>query len=285
MKSPRITPKGPKKDAYKSSKKVSPTRKPQKYSSKTFILPPKTHAPRVLQPSTLKPGLERLERHMAHIGIASRREAKDLIMRGIVMVNGKTIREPGFGIDTAKDTVTLKGDKLPPKETMLLYKPRGIETNATSEGVVDIKARFPKLAHLHAIGRLDKDSQGLILLSNDGTLTKALTQEDSKVEKEYLVTVREEVTPEDLNRLANGIILDREITKPAIVHRNGRNAFTIVLKEGRKHQVRRMCDACHLTVTSLIRIRIGHLTAGKMMPGHVKFVVPRDVERLKSGGL
>ena len=256
---------------------------PKKFTTKTFVLPPKIRMPKKLQPSTLKAGLERLERHMAHAGIASRREAKDLIMRGIVLVNGKTIREPGFGIDPTKDSITLKGDKLPEKETMLLYKPRGIETSATSDGAIDIKTKFPKLAHLFPIGRLDKDSEGLILLSNDGTLAKALTQENSHVEKEYLVNVREEIKPTDLNRLANGIDIDRVMTKPAVVHRNGRNAFTIVLHEGRKHQIRRMCDACHLTVTSLVRVRIGHLTAGKMIAGNVKFVPPRDVERLKTG--
>jgi pseudouridine synthase len=233
-------------------------------------------------PKTLKAGLERLERYMAHKGISSRREAKALITDGAVLVNGKVVTEPGFGINPDKDEVTLKQEKLPEKETVLFYKPRGIETSATSAGSLDIVTAFPKLAHLSPIGRLDKESEGLILLSNDGTLARALTAENSHVEKEYLVGVREEVRPDDMVVMSAGIMLDDTMTKPAIARQNGRNAFTIVLKEGRKHQIRRMCDACRLTVTSLVRVRIGHLTMGKMKSGAIKIVPLRDVERLKN---
>lgn len=263
--------KGPAVDAKPAAKKA--------WKTPTFVVAPRK--PKVLPPSTLRPGLERLEKHMAHVGIASRREAKDLVIRSLVMVNGKTVREPGFGIDPKKDTVTLKGDKMPPKETYLLYKPRGIETSATVPGVADIRSRFPKVAHLAPIGRLDKDSQGLILMSNDGTLARALTQEDSHVEKEYMVTTREEFGDDKLDRMAKGVMIDKVMTRSATVERRGRSVFSIVLKEGRKHQIRRMCDACHLTITSLIRVRIGHLTAGKMIAGNVKSVAPKDVALLK----
>ena len=257
-------------------------RKPVYDAKTTFVAPPKIRTPKPLAPSTLKPGLVRLEKYMAQMGLASRRESKDIIARSLVLVNGKTIREPGFGINPERDEVTLKGDKMPVKETVLLYKPRGLETSATAPGIPDIRSRFLKIAHLFPVGRLDKDSEGLILLSNDGTITKALTGENSPVGKEYLVTVREEVTPENLHRMADGIILDKVKTKPAIVRRNGRNEFSIVLHEGRKHQIRRMCDACHLTVTSLVRTRIGHLKIGSMKSGNIKFVTPADVERLKN---
>ncbi len=251
-----------------------------KFKNPTFIIQKK--APKVLPPTTLPAGFERLEKYMAHAGLASRREAKDLIMRGTVMVNGKNVREPGYGIDPVKDTVSIKGGKLPEKETIMLYKPRGIETNATTPGVTDIKARFPRLAHLSAIGRLDKDSAGLILLSNDGTLARALTKEESKIDKEYLVTVRESISDDHLRRLGTGILLDGIVTKPAVVDRRGRSVFSIILHEGRKHQIRRMCDACHLTITSLVRIRIGHLSAGKMIAGNMRSVAPKDVDALKA---
>ncbi len=267
--------------SFAKSLKAEAIKKPFKNGkpSPTFTIVERK--PRILPPSTLAPGLERLERYMAHTGMASRREAKDLIMRSLVMVNGKNVREPGFGINPDKDVVTLKGDKMPQKETYMLYKPRGIETSATVPGVTDIKSRFPKLAHLSPIGRLDKDSQGLILMSNDGTLTRAMTSEDSHIEKEYLVTVREEVGDDKLNRMATGIMIDKITTKPAIVERRGRSVFSIVLKEGRKHQIRRMCDACHLTITSLVRVRIGHLVVAKMIAGNVKSIAPKDVEKLK----
>lgn len=252
----------------------------KKFKNPTFVV--QKRAPRVLPPSTLPAGFERLEKYMAHTGLASRREAKDLVLRGAVMVNKKNVREPGFAINPGKDIVTLKGEKLPEKETFLLFKPRGVETNATIPGVTDLKKRFPKLAHLSPIGRLDKDSTGLILMSNDGTLARALTQADSRIEKEYLVTVREEVNDDKLRRMASGIMIDKIMTKEATVERRGRSVFSIILKEGRKHQIRRMCDACHLTITSLVRIRIGHLLAGKMIAGNVKYVEPKEVEKLKN---
>lgn len=231
--------------------------------------------------STLKPGQERLERHMAHSGLASRREAKGLITSGLVFVNGRKVMEPGHGIYPEKDTVTIDGAHLPEKETIMLFKPRGIETSATREGSTDIRSRYPRLAHLSPVGRLDKDSSGIILLSNDGGLARALTKEDSHVEKEYLVTVREQVSDTHLNKMAAGISLDGIKTKPAIVERRGRSVFSIVLTEGRKHQIRRMCDACHLTITTLTRIRIGHLKAGSMIAGNVKSISPKDVDKLK----
>jgi 16S rRNA U516 pseudouridylate synthase RsuA-like enzyme len=149
-------------------------------------------------------------------GFSSRREAKALITSGAVLVNGKVITEPGFGIDSNKDKVILAKEvveeKFDKKETVLLYKPRGVETSATTPGALDIVTAFPGLAHLSPIGRLDKESEGLILLSNDGTLARALTAENSHVEKEYLVSVREEVTPEAMKIMSGGIMLDDQMT-------------------------------------------------------------------------
>ena len=233
-------------------------------------------------PKTLKDGLERLERYMAHKGISSRREAKALIINGAVLVNGKIVKEPGFGIDPNKDIVTLKQEKLPEKETVLLYKPRGIETSATSAGSLDIITKFPELAHLSPIGRLDKESEGLILLSNDGTLARALTSENSHVEKEYLVTVRESISDDTMEIMSKGILLDGVMTKPTIAEQVDDHSFTIILKEGRKHQIRRMCDACKLTVERLVRIRIGHLEIGAMKSGSIKTVSTVDVAQLKN---
>lgn len=231
--------------------------------------------------STLPVGYERLEREIAHRGLASRREAKALIVSGQVQVNGKTVREPGHGILPATDRISIKNTSTENKEALLVYKPRGIETSKTNPENKDIHDRLPALAHLAPIGRLDKDSEGLIILSNDGTLARALTKENSTVQKEYLVTVRELVTPDAITKLSTGIILDKVKTKPAIVKKISKSSFTIVLTEGRKHQIRRMCDACHLTIEELVRIRIGHLKVGSMKPGFVKRIPTKDVELLK----
>lgn len=231
--------------------------------------------------STLPEGQERLERAVAHLGLASRREAKALIKSGQIQVNGKTILETGYGIVPDKDIVTLKEAKGIEKEAILVYKPRGIETTKTAPENTDIHDRFKALAHLSPIGRLDKESEGLIIMSNDGTLARALTKEESTVDKEYLVSVREVVTPDMITKLSTGIMLDKVLTKPAEAKKVSRSSFTIVLHEGRKHQIRRMCDACHLTIESLVRIRIGHLKVGAMKPGFVKRIAPKDIALLK----
>ncbi|MCC7436337.1 rRNA pseudouridine synthase [Candidatus Nomurabacteria bacterium] len=232
--------------------------------------------------STLPEGQERLEKAIAHMGLASRREAKMLIKEGKVLVNNKVVRETGFGIVLGKDKINLKEDASGTKEAVLYFKPRGIETSKTSGTNTDIHEKLPTLKHLSPIGRLDKESDGLIILSNDGTLTKALTKENSSIEKEYLVLVRENITPEAISKLSSGIFLDKVKTKPAKVKKVSKSSFTIILKEGRKHQIRRMCDACRLTILSLTRIRIGHLKIGSMKPGFVKRIQEKDINILKN---
>jgi 23S rRNA pseudouridine2605 synthase len=231
--------------------------------------------------STLAPGLERLERALAHQGLASRREAKALIVAGLVKVNGTVIKEPGFGITLHKDNIEIKGDPQAGKQSILVYKPTTIETNKTASHTKDLHDYFPQFKHLAPIGRLDKDSEGLIIMSNDGSLARALTQENSHISKTYVVTVRENVTDEAIKKMATGIMLDKVKTKPAVVKRVSRTSFSIVLHEGRKHQIRRMCDACHLTVVTLIRTNIGFMAIGAMKPGAVRKLNEEDVAKLK----
>ncbi|MDB5255290.1 MAG: pseudouridine synthase [Candidatus Nomurabacteria bacterium] len=256
------------------------TKKPAQKLNKTFIKPVFKKA--VKLESTLAPGLERLERAIAHDGVASRREAKALISQGSVKVNGKVIKEPGFGIKVGVDVIDIKGGTLREgKESVLVYKPRGIETSKTTDKAEDLHDQFPKFKHLSPIGRLDKESEGLIIMSNDGTLARALTQENSTVSKTYVVTVRENVTDQTIAKMTNGIMLDKVKTKPAIVQRLSRTSFSIVLHEGRKHQIRRMADACHLTVEDLVRTDIGFLNVGSMKAGSARKLGEADVSKLK----
>lgn len=233
------------------------------------------------KPSTLPIGKNRLERVIAHLGLASRREAKALIEKGEVKVNGKVIREPGFGICDGKDKIEIKSVSHENRESFLVYKPRGIETNKTTPNARDLHTVFPELKHLHPIGRLDKESEGAIIMSNDGTLAKALTASDCHVGKEYNVFVREKVSDSALKKMADGIILDGVITKPARTKRISDTAFGIVLFEGRKHQIRRMCDALHLTIEKLVRVKIGHLSVGPIKSGEKKKISTDDVKKLK----
>lgn len=221
--------------------------------------------------STLAPGLVRLEKHIAQMGLASRREAKQLILDGNVSVNGVVVYETGFGVDPKSDVIALVG-KIPKKETVAIYKPRGIETSKTSPDNRDIHDEFPQFAHLAPIGRLDKDSEGLILLSNDGVLAKKITGENSDVEKEYVVTTREDVTDAMLKKMEKGIVLDAKKTLPAKTKKITAKTFSIILREGRKHQIRRMCDACNLTVEKLLRVRVGDVELGNMKSGDLKIL-------------
>lgn len=250
----------------------------KKVVKKVFSLKKK---PLKILPSTLSIGFIRLEKYMAQSGMASRREAKDFIHRGIVTVNRQVIKNPGHGINPEKDSVSfVKGTMIIP-EVILLYKPRGVETMKTSPENHDIHDRFPQFSHLAPIGRLDKDSEGLIILSNDGVLAKKMTAENSTIEKEYRVTVREDVFPVLLQKMERGIILDKIITKPCITKKISTHEFSITLTEGRKHQVRRMANACKLTVTRLVRIRIGALTIGKMTAGNFKKIPNSLTQEMK----
>ncbi len=235
-------------------------------------------------PSTLPQHLTRLEKHIATLGLASRREAKDLISKGLVTVNGKKIINPGHGIDASTDKVLVKADKTNPKEYVLFYKPRGVETNKTNPALKDIHDVLPRYKHLSPIGRLDAESEGLILLSNDGTLTKALTKIDSHIGKKYEVTIQEKILDKFLDQMSRGILLDGEDTKtkPAPTHRKNSQTFSIVLHEGRKHQIRRMCAHFKWTVTSLIRTGIGHLEIGHMRPMETRSLNQVDVQKLKA---
>ncbi len=232
-------------------------------------------------PSTLASHLIRLEKHIAQLGLASRREAKDLILKGLVTVNGKVIKNTGHGIDPTKDKVIVKQDSKNPKEYILLYKPRGVETNKTTENLKDIHDLYPQYRHLSPIGRLDADSEGLIILSNDGTLAKALTKEESSIGKTYKVSIRERIVEASLREMAKGVMLDDKKTKPTTVTKFNDQTFIIVLHEGRKHQIRRMCERMHWNVTSLLRIKIGHLDIGHMRPGEGRKLSKGDIDKLK----
>jgi pseudouridine synthase len=119
-------------------------------------------------------------------------------------------------------------------------------------------------------------------MSDDGTLTKALTKEEPKIGKEYLVTVREEISDESVLKMSEGIVLDGVITKKARVKKVTEHEFTIVLHEGRKHQIRRMADACRLTLEKLVRVKIGHLSIEGMKPASSKNISAEDIAKLKS---
>jgi len=168
------------------------------------------------------------------------------------------------------------------KETVLVHKPRGVVSSKDSDGEKNIFDVFPQYAHLNTVGRLDKESDGLILLSNDGMVTKAITGRDHLIEKEYYVTVREKVTNDMMRKMSEGIKIEDGWTLPAVAKKRGPHAFSIVLKEGRKHQIRRMANAVKLTINSLTRVRIDTITAPKMLPGNFRTLTHKEMTSLKA---
>lgn len=223
-----------------------------------------------------------VQKYLVEKAICSRKEAEAFLRAGLIFVNGKRA-EPGVPLSPA-DTVTLAPaaqKKLDQKVTIAIYKPRGIVcSNVEEEGktVFDI---FPQFSHLNMVGRLDKESEGLLLLSNDGLITKRVTGDTHEVEKEYEVQVQEYVSNTILTPMAEGVMLSDGQTLPAKIHATSKHSFRITLREGRNRQIRRMCGAINLTVNSLKRFRIGELTLGTLKPGNFRKLTPEEIKKLR----
>ena len=204
----------------------------------------------------------RINKHLAERGLASRREADALISAGQVLVNGKPA-QLGQKI-TFSDKVEIVG-KQKEKQYIAYYKARGIITHSPAEGEIDIEVQLKNdhgLTGLPPVGRLDKDSEGLIILSNDGLITGPLLDPEAKHEKEYEVTVDKDINPPFLKRMASGVEIEGYLTKPAKAElKKGANkkCFLLTITEGKKHQIRRMCAALGYQVQSLKRIRIANI--------------------------
>ncbi len=221
----------------------------------------------------------RIQKYLADKGIASRRQAEALIKAGLVSLNGNVVHAMGVQIDPEKDVVAVlpAGKKqLAAKKTVALYKPRGIASSRMRSEGTTVYDLFPQFEDLDIVGRLDKASEGLLLLSDDGVLARQVTGDAHRTEKEYRVTVRETIRPRDLKSLEPGIELEDGLTLPCRAEQTGPHSFRIAIREGRKHQIRRMCEHIRLTVTELKRVRIGGLTLGTMKPGESRVLSAKE---------
>lgn len=223
----------------------------------------------------------RLNKYLATQGIASRREADTLIEKGAVLVNGKKA-VLGQKI-TKKDDVTLAG-KTKEKKYLAYYKGRGIITHSPDETETDVAMRLKKdfsITDVHPVGRLDKDSEGLLILSNDGRITGPLLDPESAHEKEYDVIVDKPVTNILINNIKKGINIEGYQTKKASALKNPKNnkRLTIVLTEGKKHQIRRMCAALGYQVQSLKRVRIMNIQLGTLKPNQYRKIAGAELKQ------
>ncbi|MBG7609801.1 MAG: rRNA pseudouridine synthase [Anaerolineae bacterium] len=233
---------------------------------------------------------ERLQKIMARAGLGSRRGCEKLIVRGEVMVNGK-IATVGMKVDPAKDRIEFNGQLIDPPEALkyiALYKPRGVISSAKAQDDRKIvRDLVDEPGHLYPVGRLDVDSEGLILMTNDGELTNRLTHPRFGHEKEYKVLVTRRPDARQLTAWKNGVVLeDGQRTAPARVrvlsnHDKG-SWLRVILREGRNRQLREMGQLTGLPVHKIIRVRIGTLLLGKLKPRQWRYLNAKEIEDLKS---
>lgn len=238
----------------------------------------------------------RLQKIISTAGVASRRAAEKLIVDGRVSVNGETVRELGSKADPEADQIRVDDRRIKPAQRLryfLLNKPSGYVTTRSDperrRTVLDLLKGVRE--YVYPVGRLDYDSEGLLILTNDGELAATLTHPRHEVEREYEATVLGVPDAHDLERLAKGVVVEGHRTAPAkvdLVSDRRRNddlsIVRVTVHEGRTRQVRRMCDAIGHPVRTLRRVRIGPLTDSKLRLGAFRELTAAEVRRLKFAG-
>jgi 23S rRNA pseudouridine2605 synthase len=227
---------------------------------------------------------ERLQKVLARTGIGSRRVCEDLIAEGRVTVNG-AVAELGRRVDPETDRVEVDGVPLSVREGLvhyLLNKPAGVVTTASDpQGRPTVVELVPAEPRVFPVGRLDADTEGLLLLTNDGDLTHRLTHPSFGVEKEYLALVEGTPSAGALRRLREGVELDDGVTAPARASLQPPSSLTLVIHEGRNRQVRRMCEAIGHPVQRLVRVRVGPIADRRLAPGAWRPLTQDEVRALE----
>jgi 23S rRNA pseudouridine2605 synthase len=225
----------------------------------------------------------RLAKFLAHGGIASRRKAEEVIAKGVVTVRGEVVTDPARDVGEGDD-VRVNGAPVAAeaREVWVVNKPVGVVSTAREPGgrtpVVDL---VETEARLYPVGRLDADSSGLLLLTNDGELANRLTHPRYEVAKTYVARLRRPIGEHDLARLRNGVELEDGPTAPAAIKRRGEREIEIVLREGRNRQVRRMVEAIGNEVVALRRVAFGPLSLGDLKEGAARRLSDAEIARLR----
>ena len=226
----------------------------------------------------------RLARYLAHAGVASRRAAEKLITDGRVRAGGETVTDPARDVDDASG-VEVDGRPVAPepREVWLVNKPAGVVSTASdTHGRPIVTDLVESKRRLYPVGRLDAATTGLLLLTNDGELANRLTHPRYGVERVYRARVAPAPVPEPaLRRLREGVELDDGRTSPAIVHQSEPGVLELTLTEGRKRQVRRMCEAVGHPVEELERVAFGPLRLGELAPGDARQLTAAEAGRLR----
>lgn len=242
---------------------------------------------------------ERLQKVMAWAGVASRRRCEDLIRAGRVRVNGVVVTDPALRVHLEQDRIEVDGrilDLSPSFHYYMLYKPRGyLSTVRDPHADRTVMELVPQRPRLYPVGRLDKDSEGLLLFTNDGELTYRLLHPRYGHEKEYRVLIRGELAPAQIAQLEQGLILEGKARPAHAIFKplgegwawrgeplpKGARWIGLVLREGHKRQIREMFKHLGIPVLRLIRVRMGNLTLGNLNPGEGRFLTEEEVAALR----
>jgi 23S rRNA pseudouridine2605 synthase len=231
----------------------------------------------------------RLQKILSEAGITSRRKAEEMIIEGRVTVNGQ-IATLGMKADPARDHIKIDGriiSRANPKVYLMFYKPRGVVTSLSDpEGRPTVRDYLKQVKYrVFPVGRLDYDSEGLLLLTNDGNLAQAILHPSKKIPKSYLVKVKGEPDERELNGLRAGIGLEDGVTAPAKLKKiraaENNTWLEITISEGRKRQIRRMLEQTGHPVLKLKRTRINGISLGNLKPGEYRYLQPEEVSRIK----
>jgi len=234
---------------------------------------------------------ERIQKVLARAGIASRRKIEAYILQGLVTVNGKVVTRLGETVDPEIDRIAVNGNEVSfyaEKMYILFYKPRLVISSCYDEKKRKTVLDFFSTIHtrLFPVGRLDYDSEGLLILTNDGDFTYALTHPKHEVTKTYLIHIQEEITRDEISVLERGILLEGYQTKPCQI-RQLRNEQTgswleFTLHEGRNRQIRKMLETIQKHVLSLTRTKIGPCTIGRLNPGEYRPLTEEEIRYFQS---
>lgn len=227
----------------------------------------------------------RLQKFLAHAGLCSRRKAEEHILNGRVIVNQEIVTKLGTKVDPSCDKVCFENKEIclktqDPKIYIAINKPKGYVTSCSQENVKIILDLIDIDDRIYPVGRLDKDSTGLILLTNDGQLHNRMSHPSFNHEKEYIVTTRQPIHNSGLKKMAKGMIIDKTMTRKAIVTRMSKNKFRIVLKQGLNRQIRKMVEAVGNKVDTLNRIRMASIKLGRLKEGNWRYLTTDEVRRL-----
>ena len=232
--------------------------------------------------------MERLQKRIAQSGVASRRKSEELIASGRVKVNGKTITEMGFKVNSS-DIILVDNKQIDReiKEYYLLNKPRGVvSTSSDDKGRKTVVELINTNARIYPVGRLDYDTTGLIILTNDGVFANLMMHPKNKIDKVYVAKIKGVLDVESIHKLERGVIIDNEKTSPAKVKvrkknlENNTSVVQLTIHEGKNHQVKKMFEAVGYDVVKLKRERVGFLTLGTLQSGEYRKLNSKEIKQL-----